>query len=212
MSELHGPEGLTILVNSRLLAVACHTDHTVRLLSLDNGEEVARMTGESGSDRQGDHRDDRDSNYNRTRTRNKISMLSNETKMEKKEKKVTGVKGVKGVKGWKSPVGVASFVEKTNHRDVLYVTTGWSRTSDAIIAFDVEQSIQSEDEQADEAKITIVRQRGQPWIHMKELKGPAGMDVMNDGESIFVASYQSHRVLVYKENITQLHLVANLRL
>ena len=210
MSKLHGPEGLTILVNSRLLAVACHTDHTVRLFSLDNGEEVARMTGGNGSEHQGDRRDsslgNSDSNFNRTR--NNISMLS----VKEEVKEVKGVKGVKG-EGWKSPVGVASFVEKTNRRrDVLYVTTGWSRTSDAIIAFDVEQLIQSENEQVDKAKITIVRQRGQPWIHMKELKGPAGMDVMNDGESIFVASYQSHRVLVYMENITLLNLVASLRL
>ena len=54
IGKLHGPEGLTILVNSRLLAVACHTDHTVRLFSLDNGEEVARMTGGNGSEHQGD--------------------------------------------------------------------------------------------------------------------------------------------------------------
>jgi DNA-binding beta-propeller fold protein YncE len=153
--QLPGPEGIAFLEGSQLIAVACHTDHSVRLIDVKEGVEMTRITNSSG----GGH--------------------------------------------WSHPVGVASSRESLKHKDILYVSAHHDGgKNDVILAFDVQRV----------RNVTTVVSLKSLWKGMNELKGPSGMSI--HGQSLFVAAYQSHRVLAYEIDHTdhQLELKASIRI
>ena len=194
-SSLPGPEGISFLTgsSSTLLAVACHTDHSIRLIDVGiealvqlievqiaevdmDGEEVLRLTSSSGS--------------------------SSESSSESS----SGNGG-----SWSHPVGVSA--SRLNGKDILFLGghSTIDNKSDVLVAFEIKRpncTFQQHNSSCTEVTLAAMWHAGMP-----ELKGPSGIAI--SGDSIFVASYQSHRILAYEMNETleeKLKLKASIRL
>jgi len=182
--NLPGPEGIEFFAGSTLLAVACHTDHSVRILDISsnsNGNSYTNSNSNGNSN-----------SKNATAT----SASASTSASAAPGKEVAKITNSMGGGNWTKPIGVA-----TSHGNLLYISALQSNRSDALLTFEIIQS-----DNYTFAKFKNV------WEEMPELKAPAGIAVSRD--SMFVASYQSHRVLVYTMNETDgtLRLKASLRL
>ena len=161
--DLPGPEGLTFLVNSQLLAVACHTDHSIRLIDVRYENNITSSNwAAAGAEGIG--------------SGSEVARITNVT----------------GGGSWIHPVGVISratsaAAANSLRKDVLYVSAQLNNgTSDVVLAFNVQRTHNK----------TVVSLKS-TWHAMKELKGGSGLSISEDATTLFVAAYQSHRVLAY---------------
>lgn len=183
ISNLPGPEGITFLLGSQLLAVACHSDHSVRLIDVgsitsENSLEVSRISNVTGG-----------GNWSHP-----VGVTSSQYHPVKQEDKfVNNSSGIESIP-------ITTF---TSQRDILYLSAHHDLGfKDAIISFDVQRN---------KNHTTVVSLKN-IWKGMSELKSPSGMSVSAD--TLFVAAYQSHRVLAYEINHyeNKLELKASIRI